>query len=588
MVDSTLLKNTPETNLEAYTLGVIEKLVKLGVSEFTVYKLFKHLMEIKDPNKRKEFLDSISKLANKYRDPLESRPEVLDVVIEEFIESVNPDKFVEVVLRDNVRNVLVSTYYTAKNSLGRASRTREAVKNAISLFYRFPEDTGYVILNIATSARRLMLLSSVGKEIIESLINAEKRGLLEKNEALKYTGRIAGVIEKIKEVVYDSSTPISERLINTLSVQLREIIDTIVFSKNSSPKEMREKLDEILRNFEEMYSDENLEGLRKLRNKGLLESILDGLKHVEDPLTFRELIKLLNKNAFEMMIQSLQSYGDWAISGAIENIAHILRMEVRTRGYLERCLKSHDRNSCRIVKSFYGKVLDSIPQRFIIEEAVEELVNTFANQPYFSDILYVVIASRGLEELKLGEIKPYIEVITSLPSIQLFKSLYNQKNWIRSIEDIRKYILPSIRLIIKEFGEDGIKIANRYIGIIKDYVSLDSKSQEYFTNILSYSYEILKDVVHNRENLEKFINLLDTLNNYIIDKGMRKEIALVVLKSVYDSFEDYRYLRNRDPEKYYEVIRKGHSANKISKTLDYYLKPEVIENLARGHLGSYS
>jgi len=572
-----MITNTSKDASKAYTLNIIETLIEMGVTNMTLWNLFKYLKKVeKNPNEYQVTLDTILKLSE--TDKYGNMPKVLNIIIDELSRSKNFKENAEILLREDIIYVIHQVYEFARENFRETSDIEETIKGVLSLVLCYQEKLDDILKNVKIYPGLIKLFSyNEGRKIIINLIEAEKIGLLKKDDIKDYSIRIAQIIEKTADNLYTRFGSIGKILTRILLKHISDNVGHTIYILPKNPREDLDRtLDRSLKNFNSIYSDENIRYLIKLSSKlGLSSNILTNLENIRDPLVFSVLIRLLNKDAFIIAIKSLQSYGNIEIGSVIENITDALAKDIYNREHLKDCLKSGDPSSCKIAQFFYGETLYKVPKKPIIEEAIERLVNTFANKPYFPNLLHTIL-TKSLEGLEPGEIRSYIRVITSSSAVKLFDLLY-KRDWRWGIRYVKEYILPSVRLLINRFKEDGTKMANKLIKIMRSYASLEPKVYNNFSNILYYTNEIIENISYNRENLEKFINLLDNLlKNYIIGKRMKIEITSIILRHIYASIESYKDMER----KVFDEM--------VSKTLDHYSKPEVIENLARRYLGSSS
>jgi len=583
-----LLECISEKDLAAYTLNVIEKLIRMGIDKSVLRGLSIHLKKINNPNERKKVLDAISKLLKEYED----MPKALDIIIDELTMSKDPEKYVKILSRKDVIDIIRNSYEFAEKNYQETPRIRDAIESTISFILSHPEDIERI-----KKYRGLekIITSYKGVEAVTKLIEAEKEGLLRKDEVEDYLSRIAELAEEIYKRFYNSPlTLIGRVFMGILQTHLSKIADAIERPEYFGSKDPREPINRILRNFESIYSDKNIRNnLIKLNDRlGLSPGIIEGLSNIRgytvssiiDPTVFKVLTTLLSKEEFIMLIESLKLYGESAVIDAIKKLADAIDREIRSRRYSKRyfkyCLESRHSDKCEVPKK---------SKKLIIEEAVKRLIGAFRNSPYFSDLSYMLIDYLG--ELEPNETKLYIEVVTSPSSVKLFDLLYKE-DWEWNRRKIEKYILPSVKLLIKKFEEDGTKLANRLIKIMKSYAGLNPRRKDgYFGDIAFYTYQILYEIAvrRDKENVEKFLDLLETLlKKYIIGNKVKRGVALEVLKDINAFIRDYESLEKEDPDRYYESIRSGEFKIKLSETLEYYSKPEVIESIAKKYSGFYS
>jgi len=439
-----------EDNLREHTLGLIKTLVREEVSSRVLWYLFLYIGNKKrNPNEYKKALDIVSRLADTYR----GKPEVLDRIIYTLTflndpDKDNLDKLSEILFREDVKNLISDVYGLVKERYPKQQEmVKDVMEEVISLVLKYPESLNIIIKRVSKNPElKKMIIGYDSREILASLTEAERMGLLRKDEVESYLGRIAQIIKKIDENLHIH--PVS---IDDLLAQIYEITNNIerAISGQLSSENLRKNLEEILRDLESRYSDENIKYLIELENRmGLSQGVISGLAYEYDSSVFRELLRLLNKDDFITVIRSLRLYGEEAIADAIYHIGFILAEERAAKEY--------------------------IPKRFIIEEAVEKIVKMFGTRPYFPDLLHMTLVEYDLTRLSFEMVRAYLEVITSPSFRELLDSLY-RGNWKQNIKYVKEDILPFIETLIREFGEKGVEFANEFVKALKGYKDLDQK-----------------------------------------------------------------------------------------------------------------
>jgi len=570
-------------SLEKYTLYVLRRLIEGGVDRQTMLDLLNYLERVKeklDVNEYRTILYNILRLADKYedkqRDPellaekYKNEPKILDAIIGSLVEVENFKEDAEALLRDDVEEIIRDSW-----TIFKGEDKKEFVQHMISLFiHECNEDFSSCpggLDNIMKEIKRNYGLRVIfpyaeGRGIIASLIEAREKGLLSENKVKKYGDRMANLVNRIYRILYDHPFYGVDKIF--VETVLGKITCAV---RNSLEKGSFKELDKVLDELDTMYSSENLEYLGKLRRRlGPIPELLFGLAEIDDPLVFKEIIRLLDKDEFTAMMRNLLLVGGkvgerYAVKSAIDIIKRSLIDEMEARKYLKACIESNDPNSCEKAKFFYVEIPKTIPEEYAIEEAVKRLVNTFGKRPYFPDLVNNFVEDltitinrhnrNDLRYLRPGEMKLYIEVLTSSSFVELLDRLYRERGS-KGIEEVREYLFPYIRFFIRKLKGDGSRIANRLVEVLKDYVSLGKKDILY--GIIPYNSEVLEIIGDDKENLEKYLTHLDNLlKEYIIGKGVDSRVVFGILHKIISDRGD------------------------ISKTLDKYFSPKAIEEIER-------